>query len=83
MMYRAFRRTFRNDDFSGVEEGGRPAAEGPPLPDVTGNRIYIAGWKLAPELWLPDFVQAEAVPPPKYDAGRQRDRRARSARPVT
>jgi phosphatidylserine/phosphatidylglycerophosphate/cardiolipin synthase-like enzyme len=67
MMYRAFRRTFRNDDFSGVEEGGRPAAEGPPLPDVTGNRIYIAGWKLAPELWLPDFVESEAFPPPAYD----------------
>ena len=37
MIYRAFRRTFRNDDFSGVEEGGRPAAEGPPLPDADGK----------------------------------------------
>lgn len=54
--YRALRRTFRNDDFTGVAEGGR-APDGPPL-DATqlqGNRIYIAGWKLSLELWLPDW----------------------------
>jgi phosphatidylserine/phosphatidylglycerophosphate/cardiolipin synthase-like enzyme len=67
MIYRAFRRTFRNDDFTGVAEGGRPAAEGAPLPDVAGHRIYIAGWKLAPELWMPDFAP-DADPPPVYDA---------------
>lgn len=66
MVYRALRRTFRDDDFTDVEEGGRPAAEGPPLPDVDGHRIYIAGWKLAPELWLPDFPP-EADPIPDYD----------------
>lgn len=66
MIYRALRRTFRDDDFNGVEEGGRPAAEGPAFDDVTGHRIYIAGWKLAPELWLPDFAP-EADPVPTYD----------------
>ena len=55
LMYRALRRTFRDDDFTGVPEGGRPA-EGPAFPpgEVVGHRIYIAGWKLSPELWLPD-----------------------------
>lgn len=55
-IYRALRRTFRNDDFTGVPEGGRPAAEGPAftLTEVAGHRIYIAGWKLGPELWLLD-----------------------------
>jgi phosphatidylserine/phosphatidylglycerophosphate/cardiolipin synthase-like enzyme len=54
--YRALRRTFRADDFTGVPEGGR-APDGPPLgpAQVLGNRIYIAGWKLALELWLPDW----------------------------
>jgi phosphatidylserine/phosphatidylglycerophosphate/cardiolipin synthase-like enzyme len=65
-MYRAFRRTFRDDDFTGVEEGGRPATEGPPLADVTGHRVYVNGWKLGPELWLPDWTP-EADPVPKYD----------------
>ena len=67
MMYRALRRTFRDDDFTGVAEGGRPAAEGAPLTDVDGHRIYIAGWKLGPELWMPDFTP-EADPVPTYDA---------------
>jgi phosphatidylserine/phosphatidylglycerophosphate/cardiolipin synthase-like enzyme len=66
MIYRALRRTFRDDDFMDVEEGGRPASEGPPLANTDGNRIYIAGWKLAPELWLPDFAP-EADPAPDYD----------------
>jgi phosphatidylserine/phosphatidylglycerophosphate/cardiolipin synthase-like enzyme len=66
MIYRALRRTFRDDDFADVEEGGRPAVEGPPLADVDGHRIYIAGWKLAPELWLPDFAM-EADPVPDYN----------------
>ena len=67
MMYRAMRRAFRDDNFTDVPEGGRPATEGGLLADVTGHRIYIAGWKLAPELWLPDFAP-EADPPPDYDA---------------
>jgi len=67
MMYRALRRTFRDDNFNGVEEGGRPAVEGAPLTDVEGHRIYIAGWKLGPELWMPDFT-SEADPVPTYDA---------------
>jgi phosphatidylserine/phosphatidylglycerophosphate/cardiolipin synthase-like enzyme len=66
MMYRAFRRSFRDDDFTGVDEGGRPAAEGPQLANLDGHRIFIAGWKLAPELWLPDW-QPEADPVPTYD----------------
>ncbi len=55
-MYRALRRTFRDDDFEEVPEGARPAVEGDPfpLPEVEGHRIYIAGWKLSPELWLLD-----------------------------
>ena len=65
-MYRALRRTFRDDDFTGVVEGGRPAAEGAPLANVDGHRIYIAGWKLGPELWMPDFAP-EADPVPTYD----------------
>lgn len=67
MMYRAIRRTFRDDDFTDVGDGGRPAQEGPALADTAGHRIYIAGWKLSPELWLPDFAP-EAVPVPDYDA---------------
>ncbi len=67
MMYRAMRRTFRDDDFEDVPEGGRPAVEGAPLADVEDHRIYIAGWKLAPELWLPDF-SPEADPVPTYNA---------------
>jgi phosphatidylserine/phosphatidylglycerophosphate/cardiolipin synthase-like enzyme len=66
LAYRALRRTFRDDDFGDVEEGGRPATEGPPLADVNNHRIYIAGWKLGPELWLPDFAP-EAEPVPEYD----------------
>ena len=66
LMYRALRRTFRDDDFTGVVEGGRPAAEGAPLANVDGHRIYIAGWKLGPELWMPDFAP-EADPVPTYD----------------
>lgn len=65
-MYRAFRRTFRDDDFTGVDEGARPAVEGAPLTDVDGHRIYITGWKLGPELWLPDWAP-EADPVPRYD----------------
>ena len=67
MMYRAFRRTFRDDDFTGVDEGARPAAQGAPLADLDGHCIYIAGWKLAPELWMPDFTP-EAEPVPTYGA---------------
>jgi phosphatidylserine/phosphatidylglycerophosphate/cardiolipin synthase-like enzyme len=67
MIYRALRRTFRDDDFSGVAEGQRPAVEGAPLASTTGHRIYIAGWKLAPQLWMPDFAP-EADPVPDYDA---------------
>ena len=67
MMYRAFRRTFRDDDFTGVGEGLRPANQGAPLTDLDGHRIYIAGWKLGPELWIPDFTP-EAAPVPTYDA---------------
>lgn len=68
LMYRAFRRTFRDDDFTGVAEGGRPATEGPALTpaEVVGHRIYVAGWKLGPELWLPDWTP-EAEPVPTYD----------------
>jgi phosphatidylserine/phosphatidylglycerophosphate/cardiolipin synthase-like enzyme len=66
MMYRAFRRTFRDDDFTGVDEGLRPAAQGAPLADLDGHCIYIAGWKLGPELWMPDFTP-EAEPVPTYD----------------
>jgi phosphatidylserine/phosphatidylglycerophosphate/cardiolipin synthase-like enzyme len=66
LIYRALRRTFRDDDFTGVEEGGQPAVDGPPFADVDGHRIYIAGWMLSPELWLPDFTQ-EADPVPDYD----------------
>ena len=66
MIYRALRRTFRDDDFAGVDEGGRPVQEGPLLADTDGNRIYVAGWKLSPELWLPDFAP-EAEPVPDYD----------------
>ncbi len=66
LVYRALRRTFRDDDFTDVEEGGLPATEGPPLADVDGHRIYVAGWKLGPELWLPDFT-VEAEPVPEYD----------------
>jgi phosphatidylserine/phosphatidylglycerophosphate/cardiolipin synthase-like enzyme len=62
-VYRALRRTFRDDDFDGVDEGGRPAAEGPALADPSGNRVYIAGWRFAPELWLPDFAPEAAVVP--------------------
>jgi len=51
-MYRALRRTFRDDHFTGVEEGAWPA-DGPLL-DTTGHRVYLAGWQLSPELWLPD-----------------------------
>ena len=63
MMYRAFRRTFRDDDFTGVDEGARPAAQGAPLADLDGHCIYIAGWKLAPELWMPDFTPKPSQPP--------------------
>ncbi|MEO7360663.1 MAG: phospholipase D-like domain-containing protein [Gemmatimonadaceae bacterium] len=66
LMYRALRRTFRDDDFTGVLEGARPATEGAPLANVTDHRIYIAGWKLGPELWMPDFTP-EADPVPTYD----------------
>jgi len=66
MIYRALRRTFRDDDFAGVDEGGRAVQEGPLLADTDGNRIYVAGWKLSPELWLPDFAP-EAEPVPDYD----------------
>lgn len=66
MLYRAFRRAFRDDDFTGIEEGGRAVTDGTLLPDVDGHRIYVAGWKLAPELWLPDFAP-EAEPVPTYD----------------
>ncbi len=65
-MYRAFRRTFRADDFTDAPDGGRPPA-GPPLADTTGHRIYVAGWRLGPELWLPDFAP-EAHPDPTYNA---------------
>jgi phosphatidylserine/phosphatidylglycerophosphate/cardiolipin synthase-like enzyme len=66
-MYRALRRTFRDDDFEGVEEGARPAAEGPALApaDIEGSRIYIAGWKLGPELWMLDATP-EVDPVPNY-----------------
>lgn len=70
LVYRALRRTFRDDDFENVPEGGRPAAEGPPLPGVSGHRIYLADWRFGPELWLPAF-DAEAFPRPKYDADAQ------------
>jgi phosphatidylserine/phosphatidylglycerophosphate/cardiolipin synthase-like enzyme len=66
LIYRAFRRAFRDDDFTDVEEGGMPVMQGPPFADVGGHRIYIAGWKLGPELWLPDFT-VEAEPVPTYD----------------
>lgn len=66
LIYRALRRTFRDDDFTDVEEGGRPAGEGPTLADVDNHRIYIAGWQLVPELWLPDFAP-EAETPPTYN----------------
>ncbi|MCD2441547.1 hypothetical protein LQ757_04565 [Agromyces sp. SYSU K20354] len=67
-LMRALRRTFRDDDFGAVEEGGVPAAEGPLLPDVGGHRIWIAGWKLSPELWLPDFPEEAPFPAlPEYD----------------
>jgi phosphatidylserine/phosphatidylglycerophosphate/cardiolipin synthase-like enzyme len=65
-MYRAFRRTFSDDDFNGVEEGARPDAEGAPLNNANVHRIYIAGWKLSPELWMLDFAP-EADPVPNYD----------------
>jgi phosphatidylserine/phosphatidylglycerophosphate/cardiolipin synthase-like enzyme len=67
LMYRAMRRSFRDDDFTGVVEGSRPAADGAPLTNVDGHRIYIAGWKLGPELWMPDFAP-DADPVPTYDA---------------
>ena len=66
-VYRALRRTFRDDDFTGVAEGGRPATEGPALADTTGHRVYIAGWRFSPDLWLPEFAP-EAAPVPDYDA---------------
>jgi phosphatidylserine/phosphatidylglycerophosphate/cardiolipin synthase-like enzyme len=69
-IYRAMRRTFRADDFTNVEEGGRPAVEGPPLADTTGHRLYIAGWRFGPELWLPDFAP-EAAMDPDYNADAQ------------
>ena len=47
--------------------GGRPAVEGPLLASTQGNRVYIAGWRFAPELWLPDFAP-EADPRPDYNA---------------
>lgn len=65
LIYRALRRTFRDDDFTDVEEGQIPAAQGPLLADTDGHRVYVAGWKLAPELWLPDFTP-EAAPVPDY-----------------
>ena len=52
---------------TGVDEGARPAAQGAPLADLDGHCIYIAGWKLAPELWMPDFTP-EAEPVPTYGA---------------
>lgn len=66
-IYRALRRTFRDDDFDDVEEGGRPAVEGPLLADTGGHRVYIAGWRFGPELWLPDFAP-EAAMDPDYNA---------------
>jgi phosphatidylserine/phosphatidylglycerophosphate/cardiolipin synthase-like enzyme len=67
LIYRALRRTFRDDDFTDVPDGGRPAAEGPILTGADLHRIYIAGWKLSPELWLPDYAP-DAEPTPDYDA---------------
>jgi phosphatidylserine/phosphatidylglycerophosphate/cardiolipin synthase-like enzyme len=66
-IYRALRRTFRDDDFGDVEEGSRPAAEGALLANTTGHRVYIAGWRFGPELWLPDFAP-EAAMDPDYTA---------------
>ena len=48
---------------------------GPLLTDTSGHRVYIAGWRFGPELWLPDFAPEAAI-----DARLQRrrpdDRRA-------
>ncbi len=65
LLYRAFRRAFRDDDFTDVVEGGRPTAEGQPIADVDGHRIFIAGWRFSPELWLPD-APTESTPVPDY-----------------
>ena len=37
MIYRAFRRTFRDDDFTGVDEGGRPRPKARRSPTSTGT----------------------------------------------
>jgi phosphatidylserine/phosphatidylglycerophosphate/cardiolipin synthase-like enzyme len=66
-MYRAMRRTFRTDVFDEVAEGDRPAAEGAELANTQGHRVYIAGWRFSPELWLPTFAP-EADPRPDYNA---------------
>lgn len=72
LLYRALRRTFRADDFTDVEEGKRPA-EGGLLADVGGHRVYICGWKLSPELWLPDFVPGENPDPDYTDQAQMKD----------
>ena len=77
-IFKALRRTFRDDRLDAVGPEGPLPAEGALLPetDRTGHRIYVSGWQLSPDLFLrdlpDDYVEIEfdasgISPPPGYD----------------